>query len=364
MTDTNSYSSSFSFSGWNQYWEDLFHTFEGPYLPGRVCTVQKTRYEVITEDEIISVPVSGTMRSKKMFPVVGDFVVILNQPESATRMIVAILPRKTSLTRGGAGDSAGMQILAANMDTVFIVTEPGSDLNIPRLERYLLITRNSGTQPVIILNKSDTCSDIPSHVRAITSEFKDIHVIPVSASEKTGLDHLNPYLGPGKTVVLIGSSGVGKSTLTNALIGEKLQEIGDIREDDGKGRHTTTVRHLLSLPDGSSLIDTPGLREIRIWTAEENISDIFDDIQEYASQCRFSDCSHEGEPGCAVRQAVEDGVLPLDRLIRYQKLMREVAFEHDKKEIGLKRFEKKKFKGISKLSKEIAIDRNMREGKL
>jgi ribosome biogenesis GTPase / thiamine phosphate phosphatase len=354
----NSYlSSSFLLSGWNQYWEDLFVKFEGPYLPGRVITVQKTRYEVIIQDGIISVPVSGAMKSKKIFPVVGDFVVILNLPESATRMIVAILPRKTSLTRGGAGDFAGKQILAANIDTVFIVTEPGSDMSIPRLERYLIITKNSGAEPVIILNKSDICQNIPVQIQIITSEIKDVPIIPVSAIEKNGLDQLSPYLGPGKTVVIIGSSGVGKSTLANALTGELLQETGEIREDDGKGRHTTTVRHLLSLPDGSSLIDTPGLREIRIWTAEESIAETFDDIRKYALQCRFSDCLHDSEPGCAVRQAVEDGVLTRERLIRYQKILKEVAFERDKENIGLKRFEKKRFRGISKLAKEINIDR-------
>lgn len=344
--------------GWDQHWEDLFTKFNGPYLPGRVCTVHKTRYEVIIQGDTISVPVSGAMKSKKVFPVVGDFVVILNQPESATRMIVAILPRKTSLTRGGAGDCTGEQILAANIDTAFIVTEPGSDLSIPRLERYLLITKNSGAQPVIILNKSDTCQDISGLLQGITKEIRDVPVIPVSALEKYGLDRLNPFLGPGKTVIIIGSSGVGKSTLTNALKGEPLQETREIRKDDGKGRHTTTVRHLFPLPGGSSLIDTPGLREIRVWTAEENISEIFDDIHKYALQCHFSDCSHTNEPGCAVRKAIEDGIISQDRFARYEKIIKEVAFERDKADIGLKRYEKKKFQEISKLAREIDIGRN------
>jgi ribosome biogenesis GTPase len=361
-TNHSSCLSSYAISGWNQYWEDLFVKFEGPYLPGRVCTVHRTRYEVIIPGDSISVPASGAMISKKMFPVVGDFVVILNQPASATRIIVAILARKTALARGGAGESAGRQVLAANMDTVFIVTEPGSDLNISRLERYLLITRSSGALPVIILNKSDTCHDVATQVREIRSEIRNIPIIPVSAREETGLDQLNPYLEQGRTVVFVGSSGVGKSTLANALIGDSVQDTGGIREDDGKGRHTTTARHLLSLPGGSSLIDTPGLREIRVWTAEESIAETFHDIREHASRCRFSDCSHTGEPGCAVRQAVEDGVLAPDRILRYKKILKEVAFERDKTDIGLKRFEKKRFKDISKSIKEMCLDGKIRKG--
>lgn len=353
ITDNSSSSVSLSHAGWNQHWQELFVKYEGPYIPGRVCTVHKTRYEVIIPGSIVSVPVSGALKSKQIFPVVGDYVVMLHQPESAIDMIVSILPRKTSLSRGGAGESAGEQHLAANIDTVFIVTEPGPDLSISRIERYLLIVRSSGAQPVVILNKSDTCPDITDHVQAIRSEIRTIPIIPLSASERTGLDELHPYLKPGSTIVFLGSSGVGKSTLMNALCGATFQKTGDIREDDGRGRHTTTVRHLISLPNGCSLIDTPGLREIRIWTAEESISEIYDDIHQYVSQCRFSDCTHDTEPGCAVRQALEEGQISPSRFARYQKLQKEAAFEHDKAEIGLKRFEKKRHKEISKTVKAI-----------
>ncbi len=339
--------------GWNGYWQDLFDKYQGPYLPGRVCTVQKTRYEVIIPGDIISVPVSGALKSKQIFPVVGDFVVILHQPESGADMIVSLLTRKTVLSRGGAGDSAGQQNLAANVDTVCIVTEPGADLNISRIERYLLIAKESGANPVIILNKSDTCDDISKQIHEIVSEIRDTPVIPLSAANRTGLKQLLPYLSEGKTIVLLGSSGVGKSTLVNALYGTEIQKTGDIRDDDGKGRHTTTVRHLVSLPDGCSLIDTPGLREIRIWTAEESISEVFDDIHQLAVQCRFSDCTHDQEPGCVVREAVLQGKLSGSRLERYRKILKEAAFEHDKAEIGLKRFEKKRFREISRTIKAI-----------
>lgn len=344
---------SFEKTGWNQYWQEHFEKYKGPYLPGRVCTVHKTRYEVITPGGIMSVPVSGAMKSRKVSPVVGDFVVVLHQPDIATEMIVALLPRKTVLSRGGAGESSGEQVLAANIDTVFIVTDPGHDLSIPRIERYLLLVHQAGCQPVVILNKSDTCDEIMDSITQVQVEIRGVPIIALSAQEKTGLDQLDPYLTPGTTVVFLGSSGVGKSTLVNAISGIMLQKTGDIREDDGRGRHTTTVRHLYTLPQGYSLIDTPGLREIRVWTAAESIAETFEDIHHLATRCRFSDCTHDTEPGCAVRQAVEEGVLTSDRLLRYQKILKEVAFEREKSEIGLKRFEKKKCREISRTVKAI-----------
>lgn len=349
-------------AGWNRYWEELYGRYQGPYLPGRVSTVHKTRYEVIIPDGSVTVPVSGALRKRKTFPVVGDFVVLLHQPESAVMMIVAILPRKTSLSRGGAGESAGEQLLAANIDTVFIITDSGPDLSIPRLERYLLITRQSGARPVIILNKSDTCGEINGQVMKVTSEIPDVPVIALSAREKTGLDQLSPFLAQGSTVVILGSSGVGKSTLMNALAGTDLMKTGEIREDDGRGRHTTTTRHLLPLPEGYSLIDTPGLREIRVWTAGEGLSEAYGDIHELASGCRFSDCTHGEEPGCAGRQAVAEGKLHPDRLERYHKILKEIAFERDKADIGLKRFEKKRYREISRTVKEM-FDTQDRKGR-
>lgn len=338
--------------GWDETWEFQFSPYKGPYVPGRVITAQKTRYEVVIPGDILSVPISGAMKAKKIFPVVGDFVVILNDPTSASRMIVSILGRKTCLSRGGAGESAGEQILAANINTAFIVTDPGLDFSIPRLERYLLIVRSSGAEPIIILNKSDTSDEITTKIEKIHDELGTISVIALSALTNTGLDQLNPFLTPGKTVIFLGSSGVGKSTLINTLTGSSLQKTGEIREDDGKGRHTTTVRHLVTFRSGCCLIDTPGMREIRIWTAENQINEAFDDIIQIAQGCRFSDCLHEQEPGCAVRSAIEGEQISPDRLERYKKLLKEAAFERGKAEIGLKRFEKIRYKGISELGKE------------
>lgn len=343
---------SFLTLGWDDNWERSFSPFKGPYIPGRVITAHKTRYDVMTPEETLSLPISGAMKAKKLIPVVGDFVAVLQDQETASQMIVAILERRNCLSRGGAGESAGEQVLAANIDTAFIITEPGHDFSIARLERYLLIVRSSGANPVIILNKSDTCDDMSEVLSRINTELGEIPVISISALHNTGIYELEPFLTPGKTVIFLGSSGVGKSTLINTLTGSSVQKTGDIREDDGKGRHTTTVRHLVSLPSGSCLIDTPGMREIRIWTAEESVHDAFDDIASLSRRCKFTDCTHEQEPGCAVRKAIEDGQISAGRLERYKKLLKEAAFERGKAEIGLKRFEKIRYKGISQLANE------------
>jgi ribosome biogenesis GTPase len=354
---------SFEDLGWNEYWESRFSPYKGHYLPGRVIAAHKTRYEVAVPGTCLTLPISGVMKTKRLLPVTGDFVVVLSEPEQAALMIVTILPRRSSLKRGGAGDKAGEQVLAANLDTVFIITEPGSDLSIPRLERYLLIVHESGARPVIILNKSDLASDPDLIAGEIVSILGDVPVHAISALSRNGLDQLSPYTGKGQTVLMIGSSGVGKSTLMNALFGSDYQKIGPVRENDGRGRHTTTVRELFLLPSGCSLIDTPGLREIRIWTAGEGIDKVFDDIVKTALNCRFSDCTHQHEPGCAVQAAIGSGELSPERFARYQKILKEIEFEHDKASIGLKRFEKKKFQGISMLAKEYNERRRLNNGR-
>lgn len=337
--------------GWDERWSSLFIPYKGLYIPGRVITAHKTRYEVWTPENFFSLPISGAMKAKKIIPVVGDFVVVLLDQETGTRMIVAILPRRTTISRGGAGENSGQQVIAANVDTVFIITDPGHDYSIPRLIRYLLIVRASGAEPVILLNKSDTSEDIPAKIEQIHRETGDTQVYPVSALYSDGLDALKPHLSPGKTVVFLGSSGVGKSTLMNALTGSNIQKTGDIREDDGKGRHTTTVRHLTVLPSGCCIIDTPGMRELRVWTAGEHLDEEFSDIHQIAAHCKFSDCSHQNEPGCAVIQAIQEGRLDAGRLEQYRKIQKEIAFEKDKADIGLKRMEKEKWQGICELGK-------------
>ncbi|NLV27260.1 MAG: ribosome small subunit-dependent GTPase A [Methanomicrobiales archaeon] len=348
---TNSSHITFENLGWDEDWNFLFSSFKGPYIPGRVVTAHKTRYDVITPEGIISLPISGAMKTKKMIPIVGDFVVVLSDPDSGTKMIVSILERRTTISRGGSGEHTGEQVIAANIDTVFIITDPGHDFSIPRLLRYMLIVRASGAHPVILLNKADTCDDISPFIDKIHREIGDVPVFPVSALQSSGLDVLKPYLGSQKTVIFLGSSGVGKSTLMNALTGTSVQKTGEIREDDGKGRHTTTVRHLTTLPSGCSIVDTPGMRELRVWTAGEHLSEEFSDIESIAAGCKFSDCTHQNEPGCAVIQAITEGTLMPGRLEQYLKIQKEIAFEKDKANIGLKRMEKEKWQGICELGK-------------
>ena len=339
--------------GWTDEHEEAFAKYSGPYVPGRVTCRQKTVWEVFMEGGQVNAGISGALRKLGRFPAVGDFVVLLHQPEAGNSTIVDILPQKTCFFRGTSRRDGTDQIIAANIDTVFIVTAAGHDLNARRIERYLAIAHASGARPVIVINKADLADDPASLTDDIVAVSPGIPVIPLSAISGDGVDRLGPYLVPGTTIALIGSSGVGKSTLINRLLGNPLQETAHIRDFDGKGRHTTTVRQLVVLNGGALMIDNPGLREVGIGTASAGIADTFPEINTLAQECRFSDCRHEQEPGCAVQEAVKSGRLSASRLENYHRLMRERAFEQDKAEIGLVRSERKRWKGIAKLGKEI-----------
>jgi ribosome biogenesis GTPase len=339
--------------GWNEEHKEAFAKYSGPYVPGRVTCRQKTVWEVFIEGGTVTAGISGALRKLGRFPAVGDFIVLLHQPESGVSTIVDILPQKTRFTRGASGREGTDQVLAANVDIVFIVTAAGHDLNARRIERYLAITHASGARPVIVINKSDLADDPDSLTQEIIPVSAGIPVIPVSAKSGDGIGELETYLTPGTTIVLIGSSGVGKSTLVNRLLDMTVQDTSHIREYDGKGRHTTTVRQLFILKGGALMIDSPGIREVGIGTASGGIAETFPDILELAEGCRFSDCRHEQEPGCAVQDAVQSGNLTSSRLENFHRLMRELAFEQEKAEIGLVRSERKRWKGIAKFAKEI-----------
>lgn len=259
------------------------------------------------------------------YPAVGDWVAA-EMPDGDSHAIVhALLPRRTKIMRRAAGSRPDEQLIGANIDTVFIVASLNEDWNLRRIERYLIAVREGGAEPVLLLTKADLCDDPERYVRETKSIAPEVPVIPVSARSDQGREALAPFLSPGKTVGATGSSGVGKSTLLNWLAGEPRQSVQGIREDDARGRHTTTHRELFVLPSGAVWLDTPGMRELQLWEAEDGWQATFSDIEALASSCRFRDCRHESEQGCAVREALNSGALDPARYANYRKTERELA---------------------------------------
>jgi ribosome biogenesis GTPase len=309
-------------------WEaELAAELEPPELPGRVAVQHRGEYVVLTELGELRARLPGRLLHSGVAAAVGDWVAL----EEST--IVRVLPRRTALVRQAAGRETQAQVLAANVDVAFVVTSLGPDLEPRRLERYLTLVWESGATPVIVLTKADLHPDAAEQALAVEAVAIGVPVHVVSAVTGEGCDELEQYLQPGATVVLLGSSGVGKSTLVNRFAGVEVLRTQPVREDDGKGRHTTTHRELILLPRGGVLIDTPGLRELQLWeTSDTAFGDAFADVEELAADCRFADCGHLHEPGCAVLAAVDDGRLPLDRLRSWRKLQREllqIAMRHD-----------------------------------
>lgn len=316
--------------GWTAREEALFQPHAADSRqPGRVLTEHRGGYVVATERGDVHAAVSGRFRydlaTAEDFPAVGDWVALGPVDGGGSAVIHDVLPRATRFARPARGDVAGAQVVAANVDVVLLVTGLDHDFNLRRLERYLALAWSSGAEPVIVLNKADLCEDLAGRIADVGMVAPGVPVRVLSALDGTGLDSLTPLLEPGKTVALLGSSGVGKSTIVNALLGYERQETGAVREDDQRGRHTTTSRELLLMPGGALLIDSPGMRSVGMWEVEEGLADAFADIEEFAAGCRFSDCTHNGEPGCAVQQAIVNGSLPAARLDSQRKLARESA---------------------------------------
>lgn len=283
------------------------------------------------------------------FPAVGDYVEAETGDSAESHAIIhRILPRKSVFIRKAAGTGHRDQVVAANIDTVFICMSLNNDFNIRRLERYLSIAWDSGASPVIVLTKSDLCSDIDTYLWEVEGVAFGTNVVVTSSFEEDGYAKILPYIEPGKTIALIGSSGVGKSTLINRLTGEDRLETNGLRNDD-KGRHTTIRRELVILENGAMVIDTPGMRELGLWDAEEGLERAFADIEQLANRCRFQNCSHTSEPGCAVRAAIESGDLPEERWLSYEKLRAENRYAENADEYLAEK--KRKFKEISKINK-------------
>jgi ribosome biogenesis GTPase / thiamine phosphate phosphatase len=315
--------------GWSDELEHAFeqHAADG-LVPARVTVQNRGLYLVAGDDGELQAELTGRLRHEAAaggaVPAVGDWVA-LHPPQGEGRAtIAAVLPRRTKLSRKMPDREVEEQVLAANVDVIFLVTSLNRELKLRRLERYLATAWESGASPVILLTKSDLADDADERRLEVESIAFGVPVHVVSAVTRDGLAELPPYLAGHRTAVFLGSSGVGKSTLINALAGEEIQAIGEIRESDDRGRHTTTRRELLVLPDGGIVIDTPGMRELQLWDADEGMDTAFADIAALITECRFADCAHKTEPDCAVRRALADGSLPRDRWESYQKLQREL----------------------------------------
>lgn len=314
--------------------------YEKDLYIGRIAIQHRNIYKVITEEGEIFAEVSGklnyTSRSIIDYPVVGDWVLVdRTTVKNGNAIIHYILSRRSCFERKAAGDRSDSQIVAANIDVVFICMALNNDFNIRRLERYISIAWNSSATPVIVLTKSDLCNDIKNKVSQVEAAAIGVDILVTSSVSEDGYLIVKDYIQKGKTIAFIGSSGVGKSSLINKLLGNEVLETKNTRNDD-KGRHTTTHRELLLIPSGGVVIDTPGMRELGIVSADLNKS--FSDIEEIAQGCKFSDCRHEDEPKCAVREAIEKGLLDIERLENYKKLQRELKYS----ELNSKQIEKEK----------------------
>lgn len=313
--------------GWNASRTAEFAPYEDRNLrPGRVAAEHRGAYIVLTPDSEVWAEISGALRhgasERQDLPAVGDWVA-LDDREAGHATIRAVLARRSKFSRKVAGFEIQEQVLAANIDAVFVMTALDADLNLRRLERYLTTAWSSGALPVIVLSKADLCDDVGAAVASVGSVAAGAPIHVVSAATEEGIDGLDQYFAKHRTVAVLGSSGVGKSTLVNLLAGQETQRVKEIRWD-GRGRHTTTHRELIRLPNGGFVIDTPGLRELQLWDVEEGLADAFEDIASLSHECRFRDCRHDREPGCAVRRAVEEGTLVRERLQSYNKLQREL----------------------------------------
>ncbi len=344
--------------GYSHFFESQFATLcppEGGLIPARITEIHRESCKVITQYGELDAKLKGTLQyelqSTYNVPAVGDFALV-RPNENGPALLVRLLGRKSKFSRTDFSGHAVEyvktvleQVVASNFDYVFILTSLNKNFNLKRIERYLAASWQSGGIPVVILTKSDLAEDFSGQLRETERIASGACVFAVSAKTGYGLDRLAAFLKPGKTIVFLGSSGVGKSSLVNALAGEELMEVQAIREDDARGRHTTTHRQLIRLPSGVLVIETTGMRELGMWEVGEGLGETFSEIETLFEHCRFADCTHTREPGCAVRAALESGSLSQDRWDNYLSLRREARFSNDKS--GYLREKDRFFKQVS-----------------
>jgi ribosome biogenesis GTPase len=344
--------------GWSPFHDSWFQTYSNKgLLPGRIIGEEKGIYRIqVSLKQVLLGEVRGKFRheanSREDFPAVGDWVLYHHLPQMDRARIEVLLQRRTCLIRKQAGLVSERQILAANVDMAFIVTSANDDFNLKRLQRYLTLVWDSGAKPVVLISKCELVEDVQNLADQVTTLSPGLDVHCVSAATGAGLESVVKYLTPGTTLILLGSSGVGKSTLVNLLMGRTVMNTKEIRESDERGRHITTGRHLFQLPGGALLIDTPGMRELQLMDHDEGLHTVFDDIEAWMSRCRFVDCQHLTEPGCALKAALLSGDLDDARLQDYLKLKREIAFQQRKENITDKLEAKSRWKKIHRQAKQ------------
>jgi ribosome biogenesis GTPase len=340
-------------------WSDALQQDFAPHaerglVPGRIVVQHRGLYDLVTELGELTGQISGRLAHEAErggYPAVGDWVAVAARPGDPAATIHAVLPRRTAFMRKAAHSVATEQVVAANVDVALLVASMNSDLNARRLERYLASAWQSGAAPVVVLTKADLADDPDAGIAEAEAVAFGAPVIAVSAVTGQGLEALAARLKPAETAVLVGSSGVGKSSLVNALAGHELMSTGEIRERDDRGQHTTTHRELIRLPSGALILDTPGMRELGLLDASDGLSTTFEDIEALAETCRFGDCGHTNEPGCAILAALETGVLDPGRWKSFQKLQRELAHQERKEDRVAREAHRRQWIGVHKAAR-------------